>query len=553
MTSVSYRQDSTAAGSGGSGRGEIVHFDATVRRKEKMRQLAGQEAPVNGGPAPTGGLRDSGKTSLKTAQSAGLAQPATVEQPARVERSTAPVAPVVPAKDATSVSARPAVAATGSSVVPTSPVPPQPVAASKPAGRSSSSAVNAAAPATPAQDRPAAAGRRAVDFEELETVLVNFVVEQTGYPPEMVELDADLEADLGIDSIKKAQMLGELAEQLDVQITISEDMSLDDFPTLRHITDFLKKASSGTPSAAVEPPSAVIAPPAAPNGARRDVAAVARMETPATVSAPVARSSSPATAQSAASFAELAPAESVQNAVASLNMADLEQFLVNFVVEQTGYPPEMVELDADLEADLGIDSIKKAQLFGELAEQLNIQIQITEDMSLDQFPTLRHVLNALGSAAAKASGPDAAASSAPSQALAPGTSSAAPVRAAAVVPVSTDATSRAAVAPVAAVAASAAVAETGAGQKLAVASLNPAELEAFLVNFVVEQTGYPPEMVELDADLEADLGIDSIKKAQLFGELAENLDVQIQITEDMSLDNYRTLRDVLNLLVQDRR
>ena len=42
---------------------------------------------------------------------------------------------------------------------------------------------------------------------------------------------------------------------------------------------------------------------------------------------------------------------------------------------------------------------------------------------------------------------------------------------------------------------------------------------------MVEQTGYPPEVVELDADLEADLGIDSIKKAQLFGELHEYFDV----------------------------
>ena len=43
--------------------------------------------------------------------------------------------------------------------------------------------------------------------------------------------------------------------------------------------------------------------------------------------------------------------------------------LVSFVVEHTGYPPEIVELDADLEADLGIDSIKKAQMFGEIGEQ----------------------------------------------------------------------------------------------------------------------------------------------------------------------------------------
>lgn len=43
-----------------------------------------------------------------------------------------------------------------------------------------------------------------------------------------------------------------------------------------------------------------------------------------------------------------------------------------------------------------------------------------------------------------------------------------------------------------------------------------------MVEYVIDETGYPAEMVEMDADLEADLGIDSIKKAQLIGELAEN-------------------------------
>ena len=51
-------------------------------------------------------------------------------------------------------------------------------------------------------------------------------------------------------------------------------------------------------------------------------------------------------------------------------------------------------------------------------------------------------------------------------------------------------------------------------QTTALNTLDPKELEKFLVDFVVEHTGYPPEIVELDADLEADLGIDSIKKAR---------------------------------------
>ena len=77
---------------------------------------------------------------------------------------------------------------------------------------------------------------------QLESFLINFVVEQTGYPPDVVELDADLEADLGIDSIKKVQLFAELQPYFDVQA--AEDLTLDDFPTLRHVVDFLKDVPS---------------------------------------------------------------------------------------------------------------------------------------------------------------------------------------------------------------------------------------------------------------------------------------------------------------------
>ena len=92
---------------------------------------------------------------------------------------------------------------------------------------------------------------------ELESFLINFVVEQTGYPAEVVDLDADLEADLGIDSIKKAQLFGELQEYFDVGSSVAS-LSLDDFPTLRHVLNFLQGLGSETPSVAapsIEMPS----------------------------------------------------------------------------------------------------------------------------------------------------------------------------------------------------------------------------------------------------------------------------------------------------------
>jgi acyl carrier protein len=285
----------------------------------------------------------------------------------------------------------------------------------------------------------------------------------------MVELDADLEADLGIDSIKKAQLFGELAYDFDVKP--SEDFSLDDFPTLRHVKQLLETL----PQSVTTRPNASAMPVAAP---------------PPASTTPIAESPAPAAAP---------PSSPTLSGVA------LEEYLINFVVEQTGYPPEMVELDADLEADLGIDSIKKAQLFGELANEFDVQA--SEDLSLDEFPTLRHVKEFLESAAStptpSANGTATSANSGVSAAAAP--QMAAPT--------------------------------ASAGN-----TLSGMALEEYLVNFVVEQTGYPPEMVELDADLEADLGIDSIKKAQLFGELANEFDAQA--SDDLSLDDFPTLRHV---------
>ncbi|MEZ6044954.1 MAG: phosphopantetheine-binding protein [Planctomycetaceae bacterium] len=283
-----------------------------------------------------------------------------------------------------------------------------------------------AAPAPAAPASPAATvdnnNKRKLTITELEQFLIDFVVEQTGYPAEMVELDADLEADLGIDSIKKAQMFGEIAEQviLDVELEMSADMSLDDFPTLRSIIEFVStpKAAGTAPAAPVAPaavapapapaapapmaPAPVAAPAPAPVAvapvAPAPVAAPAPvMPRPVQAAAPVAPSPAPVVAHAAPQAAPSTNGATATSTVQKkrLTPAELEQFLIDFVVEQTGYPAEMVELDADLEADLGIDSIKKAQMFGEIAEQveLDVEIELSADMSLDDFPTLRSIID----------------------------------------------------------------------------------------------------------------------------------------------------------------
>jgi malonyl CoA-acyl carrier protein transacylase/NAD(P)-dependent dehydrogenase (short-subunit alcohol dehydrogenase family) len=211
----------------------------------------------------------------------------------------------------------------------------------------------------------------------------------------------------------------------------------------------------------------------------------------------------------------------------------LETFLVEFVVEQTGYPAEMIDLDWDMEADLGIDSIKRAQLFGELRELFTFEQAGNGSFSLDRFRTLRQVLEFL-------------------QSLPPTTSLPAPTT-----PVA---------APVPEPKRNGHAATNVLPEKLATPEKNgkpsanghaatqgnsaaQGDLETFLVRFVVEQTGYPPEIVELDADLEADLGIDSIKKAQLFGELREHFELPLERMGKLKIADYHTLRQVKEVLL----
>ena len=47
----------------------------------------------------------------------------------------------------------------------------------------------------------------------------------------------------------------------------------------------------------------------------------------------------------------------------------MTQALLAVVSEKTGYPQEMLDLSMDMEADLGIDSIKRVEILGARPEE----------------------------------------------------------------------------------------------------------------------------------------------------------------------------------------
>jgi acyl transferase domain-containing protein/NAD(P)H-dependent flavin oxidoreductase YrpB (nitropropane dioxygenase family)/acyl carrier protein len=155
------------------------------------------------------------------------------------------------------------------------------------------------------------------DRSALLKQLLNLVSDRTGYPAAMLAVEQDLEADLGIDSIKRVEILGALQKVLPASLSerVRQKMeTLTRVKTLNGLADQLLCDSSASPTEPVAAPTS--------NG----------------------------------------PSETDRH--------DLRQKLLNLVSDRTGYPAEMLGFEQDLEADLGIDSIKRVEILGALQKVL---------------------------------------------------------------------------------------------------------------------------------------------------------------------------------------
>ena len=55
-----------------------------------------------------------------------------------------------------------------------------------------------------------------------------------------------------------------------------------------------------------------------------------------------------------------------------MSPAAIGQTLLELLSERTGYPTEMLDLTLNLEADLGIDSIKRVEILGAFQQQTGL-------------------------------------------------------------------------------------------------------------------------------------------------------------------------------------
>ena len=188
----------------------------------------------------------------------------------------------------------------------------------KPAARPS--AVKPTPPATSVQTAPAPA----INGVDPVTLVQGIIAEKTGYPEDMLDVDMDLEGELGVDSIKQVEILSTLRERLPELPEIDPER-LVELRTISSIAAMIRDHTGGAPS------------PAGPSP---------QPETPP-IQAPAAAASAPAGANG----------KITANVVRAL------------IAEKTGYPGDMLEDDMDLEGELGVDSIKQVEILSALREQ----------------------------------------------------------------------------------------------------------------------------------------------------------------------------------------
>ena len=171
----------------------------------------------------------------------------------------------------------------------------------------------------------------------------------------------------------------------------------------------------------------------------------------------------------------------------------IARILLEIVADKTGYPAEMLELDMRLDADLGIDSIKRVEIFSALQERLPDAPPAGPD-EIGTLGTLRDIVGFLGN-------------SRPSHAAT----------------------------------------EINSNASLRTSGSCQCSDRAVLLEAVAEKTGYPVEMLELDMRLDADLGIDSIKRVEILSAVQDRLPDLPSIKPEQ-LGTLSTLRQIVEAL-----
>ena len=313
------------------------------------------------------------------------------------------------------------------------PVPPQPV------DNSAAQAASLSVDLDPANSL--------INFEEM---LLDVVADKTGYPKEILTVDMDLELDLGIDSIKRVEIFSAINDE-NPWLPEVDPAIMADIKTLGDVIDFIGQHAPSVPVSS--PQQSAVAP----------------------IAEPIATD----------------PASVPPNS----NDIDFTEMLLDVVANKTGYPKEILTVDMDLELDLGIDSIKRVEIFSAINDE-NPWLPEVDPAVMADIKTLGDVIEFIGQHAPLASNspaPPAAVDSVPA-------------------------------------------AQTDIPDNI--------DFTEMLLDVVSDKTGYPKEILTVDMDLELDLGIDSIKRVEIFSAINDE-NPGLPEVDPAAMAEIKTLGDVI--------
>ncbi len=178
-------------------------------------------------------------------------------------------------------------------------------------------------------------------------------------------------------------------------------------------------------------------------------------------------------------------APAAQPAAAGSDTSGILNKVQEIISSQTGYSVDMLEEGLDLEADLGIDTVKQVEIFGLISSEYDLEVP--EDLKLSELNTISKIVGYVGGKVTLA----------------------------------------------------APVAQQAAGA-------DTSGILSKVQEIISSQTGYSVDMLEEGLDLEADLGIDTVKQVEIFGLISSEYD--LEVPEDLKLSELNTITKIVGYI-----
>ena len=285
------------------------------------------------------------------------------------------------------------------------------------------------------ESKPSLVSREAILADVIERVAV-----ATGYETDELEPALELEAELGIDTVKQAEILGELREVYGLAEDVSFELSA--LKTLNDIADMLTSNSGDAP-------------------------------------------------------VEAGLAETPLSAVGDQgqDLGSILTHITTMVADATGYTVEELEPQLELEAELGIDTVKQAELLVAIREAFGIGEGV--EVVLSELNTLENLATFVLRETTASDGLISTKSVSSSEAKKPQLEN--EIQAAPQPSVSS-------------------------GQNIL------EEIQAM----VADATGYTVDELEPELELESELGIDTVKQAELLGAMKEAFGIPDGVEQDLA-------------------